>query len=190
MMVQVRVWDSGYTPSDVVTLNITVISINDELPILTGTSLSVTHTEGGEPTKLFENTAALSDDDNCPEHQRVAEMRLRIESFVAGEDVLLDGEGREIDFTSSEDGDFELGSSFGSGFGDWSTESQYTVLTCDQTFYPDCYTNILRSLQYNNTAEEPSTSNHTIILEVCELCPHHPLLLPFDNRWRTMGPTL
>ena len=165
---QVTVWDNAYISSDVLTLNISVVFIDDERPKLTSTDLTVTHTEGGGPSNILDITASLSDDDNCPEHQQVAEVRIRLDSFVPGEDVLLDGEGNYLG--NSEDGEFDLGSGFASGSGDWMTEflePHYIIsLTCNQSLYPECYSNILRSLQYNNTAEEPSASNRTIILEV------------------------
>ena len=186
-LVQVTVWDSGYNSSDVLNLNISVTSVNDERPRLASTALTVIHREGAGPTNLLGSTATLYDDDNCPEHRLVSEIRLRVASFIAGEDVLLDGEGREINLNTAQDGIFGFGSGFASGEGDWeSVGEQYVTFTCDQALYPECYNNLLRSLQYNNTAEEPSTSNHTITIEVCEpnsssTC----LTFVFISRWKT-----
>ena len=167
---QVNVWDSGYNSSNSLTLSITVISVNDEPPRLTNTAVRVTYKEGDGPINLLNSTATLTDDDNCLEHQLLSEIRVKVSSFTPGEDVLLDGEDQQIEFGSSRNGSFEFGSALGSGFGDWETgllESQIS-LTCDQTLFPDCYNRLLRGLQYNNTASEPSNNNHTIIIEVCE----------------------
>ncbi|CAI8050929.1 hypothetical protein GBAR_LOCUS27939 [Geodia barretti] len=168
---EVTVWDPGYNPGNNLTLHISVISVNDEHPRLDNTVPTVTYREGGGPVNLLSSTATLYDDDNCPEHQLVSEIRLRVASFVPSEDTLLDGEGREIAFGLN--GSFEFGSGVGSGFtsgfGDWETEPlqpHHVTLTCDQSSYPDCYNNLLRSLQYNNTADEPSSTNHTITIEV------------------------
>ena len=173
VFIQVTVWDPGYNPGNNLTLRISVISVNDERPRLDNTVPTVTYREGGGPVNLLSSTATLYDDDNCPEHQLVSEIRLRVASFVPSEATLLDGEGRELAFGLNGSVEFGsgVGSGFTSGFGDWETEPlqpHYVTLTCDQSSYPDCYNNLLRSLQYNNTADEPSSTNHTITIEVCK----------------------
>ena len=154
-------WDSGYNPSNNQTLYISVISINDEPPRLENTVFTVTYREEGGPINLLSPNSTLYDDDNCPEHRLVSEIRLGVGSFVSGEDILLDENGQEIDF-----GPFQNGS-----------EVYYVTLTCNQTSNPECYNDLLRGLQYNNTADEPSSTNHNITIMVCEL--HHNTLQAF-----------
>ena len=163
---QVTVWDSGHLPNNALTMNISIESLNDEPPRLTSDLIHY-HTEEGGPAPLLTATAALYDADNCPEHRLIAELRLELSGFVVGEDRLLDATDHDI--TTSQSGEFEFGSGssvFGSGFGEWMSESQNISLTCDQTVYPECYNSILRGLQYHNTAEEPTTSNRTITVQV------------------------
>ena len=161
-------WDSGYLASDVVTVNITVESVNDEPPRLASTRLTSLHTERGGPTPLLDSTATLYDDDNCPEHRLIAQVQLVLNGFVDSEDVLLDGAGQGITLHDSQF-DFGSGSAVGPGFGEWLTEPSqplYVTLTCDQTDSPDCYNSLLRALHYNNTADEPTASDRSIVLQV------------------------
>ena len=169
------VLDSGYLASDVLTLNVTIQSVNDEPPELIS-SLNHTYIEGGGPISLLDSTATLQDNDNCPEHRLISEIRVRLVNLVLGsEDILLDAVGQELEFDELQGGGFEFGSGseFGAGSGLWMGEissgedgSFVVRLTCNQTDNADCYNSLLRGLQYNNTADEPSLHNRYIILEV------------------------
>lgn len=152
------------------TLNITIESVNDESPTLTS-NLTHQYTEGGGPTPLLDSTATLQDSDNCPDHRLIKEIRLEPINLVESEDILLDGMGEQIDLFTSQNGDFELGSAFGSGV-QMNGESEIyrpITLTCNETAYPDCYSGILQGLRYNNTADEPSSHDRWINLEVYTL---------------------
>lgn len=145
--------------------------MNDEIPRLTSTNLTSYHREHEGPTALLDSTATLYDGDNCVEHQLIAEIRLIINDFVDGEDILLNGTEQEIILLDSQVG-FGSGSIFGSGSGELLAQSQYVTLTCDQTVSTECYDNLLRALHYNNTANEPTNSQHIITLEVSIISIH------------------
>lgn len=165
-------WDSGYLSSRILTLNISVISVDDETPRLVNTSFTTTFTEEGNATNLLNSTVTILDDDNCPEHQMVSQIRVRVTSFTTGEDFLLDGVGQEIYYneTWNQYGLFQFAPQLNaSGYGNWTAgllDALYINYTCDRVQYPGCYENFLRSIQYNNTANEPSVPYHNIHIEV------------------------
>ena len=155
---QVTVLDSGYRPSHIVTLSITIESVNDEPPRLMS-DLTLHYVEGSGPTALLSPTATLYDDDNCPEHRLVREIRLMLDDLVDGEDSFL------VQDIECDNGSI---SGFGSGLGEWISEvseSQYTF-SCDPSADTDWYNFFLRGLQYDNTADEPTPRDRTITLEV------------------------
>lgn len=131
-------------------------------------TLTHIYKEGSGSISLLDSTATLHDNDNCPEHRLVREIRLHPINLVEGEDILLGGIGGGSGLFPSQSGDFE----FGSGMGTWMNEILYPsengygpiILTCES---PDCYNSTLQSLHYDNTADEPSLHNRSIDLEVC-----------------------
>ena len=155
--------DPGYLPSSTLTLSITIESVNDEVPRLTS-DLTHFYVEGSGPIALLSPTATLYDDDNCPEHRLVSEIRLVLDDLLEGEDSLLVQE-IECDNGSLPGLGF---SGFGSGLGEWTTEVSGPLYTfsCDQGADTDWYNRFLRGLQYTNTADEPTPRNRTITLEV------------------------
>lgn len=153
------------------TLNLTIESVNDEPPTLTS-NLTHLYTEGGGPIALLDSTATLHDSDNCPDHRLIKEIRLEAINLVESEDILLDSMGQQIDIFTSQN-DFELGSTSGSWV-QMNRESEIyrpvITLTCNETATPDCYSGVLRGLWYNNTADEPSSHDRWINLEVHTHC--------------------
>lgn len=150
------------------TLNLTIESVNDEPPTLTS-NLTHLYTEGRGPIALLDSTATLHDIDNCPDHRLIKEIRLEPINLVESEDILLDRMGLQIDIFTSQNGDFELGSASGSGVQMNRESKMYRpviTLRCNETATPDCYIDILRGLQFNNTADEPSSHDRWINLEV------------------------
>ena len=144
-------------------MSITVESLNDEAPRLTS-DLTHLYMEGSGPTALLSPAATLYDDDNCPEHRLISEIRLVLDDLVEGEDSLL------VQEIECDNGSLSgLGSSgFGSGLGEWTTEVSESLYTfsCDQSANTDWYNRFLRGLQYANTADEPTPRDRTITLEV------------------------
>lgn len=169
ILLQASVLDSGYLSSSLLTLSLTVKSIDDEPPRLTS-STTHSHVEEGGPTALLDSNATLHDVDNCPEHRLIREIRLVPTDFVDGDDILLDVMGSEIEFSVLKNGDFESGSGYGSGVSDLLEGglSGYpsVTLTCNQTAHPDCYNSLLQGLLYNSTADEPALHDRHIDLEV------------------------
>ena len=160
------------------TLNLTIESVNDEPPTLTS-NLTHLYTEGGGTIALLDSTATLHDSDNCPDHHLIKEILLEPINLMENEDILLDSTGQQIDIYTSQNGDFELGSASGSGV-QMNRESEtyrpVITLTCNETATPACYNDILQGLQYNNTADEPSSHDRWINLEVHKLY----VLIPSD----------
>lgn len=106
--------------------------MNDEPPIITGTSSTRNFIEEGGPIELFDSTVTISDSDNLVEHSLIREIRVTLENPVVSEDLVIVN---------------------GSALANFST-----TFVCDQNIEGmGCYEEFLRSLQYNNTNIEPGS---------------------------------
>ena len=124
-----------------VTTSVTIQPIDDEPPEITNTSSVVVFTEEGGPISIVNESVTIADVDNCENHTIVAQLVVRLENPIEGEDqMIIDGE----------------------------VYGNYTVMfSCDAIVNSSCYEDFLRSIEYNNTNVEPDPQQRIISIEVC-----------------------
>lgn len=110
--------------------SVTIQSVNDEPPLIMNTSSTVSFVEEEGPIRIVNEGVMVVDYDNCPNHTTVQQLVVRLENPVLGEDVLIMG-GDIINYT--------------------------VAYSCDTGQDAYCYEDILRTIEYNNTNEEPES---------------------------------
>ena len=112
-------------------ISATIQSVNDEPPLIMNTSSTTSFVEERGPIRIVDEGVKIIDFDNCPNHKTVQQLVVRLENPVQGEDVLI--MGGEI-------------------------HENYTIkYSCDTEQDANCYKDILRTIEYNNTNEEPES---------------------------------
>ena len=124
--------------------SLTIQSVNDEPPLIVNTSSTVSFVEEGGPVRIVNEGVTVVDYDNCPNHTTVQQLVVRLENPILGEDVLIMG-GDIINYT--------------------------VTYSCDTEDNANCYEDILRTIEYNNTDEEPESysQERNISIEVCDM---------------------
>lgn len=120
--------------------SVRIQSVNDEPPLITNTSAVVQFHEEDGPVRIVDNSVSIVDRDNCENHTTVLKLIVRLENPVAREDVLIVGE--EV--------------------------YNYTVtFSCDpEVEGRQCYEDFLRSIEYNNTNQEPESYAQNRIISI------------------------
>ena len=119
----------------------TIISEDDEPPLITNTTAVQFYREEGGPVSIVDPSVTIVDNDNCPDHTIVQEVLVTLENPVDGEDqFIVDG-----------------------------VISNYSIAySCDVEVNATCFEDFLRTIYYNNTNMEPEsfTQNRTVTIEV------------------------
>ena len=119
--------------------NITIQSLNDEPPRITGTPAEQTYLENAGPINIVENSTLIVDADNLFEHRVIRVLWVTLDNPVPGEDLLIAGNDSDASALS---------------------------FSCDMQRDPACYDAYLGMVQYNNGADEPNSTNRIITIEV------------------------
>ena len=128
--------------SALVTTSVTIQPVNDEPPSITNTSSVIIFTEEGGPISIVDGGVTIIDMDNCENHTAVVQLVVRLENPVEGEDQLLIGGEVYENYTA--------------------------IFSCDmEVDGSSCYEDLLRSIGYSNTNEEPDPQQRIISIEVC-----------------------
>ena len=124
--------------------SVTIHPVNDEPPMITNTSSEMMFTEEGDPINIVDGGVTIVDNDNCLNHTTVAQLVVRLENPVDGEDQLIVGGQVYENFT--------------------------TTFSCDTGVNgSNCYEDFLRSIEYSNINLEPTsyTQERVVSIEVC-----------------------
>ena len=127
------------TTSAPVYTSVTIQPVNDEPPVITNTSLVIVFTEEGGPVSIVDTGVAIIDLDSCANHTTIIQLVVGLENPVGGDQLIVDGEIYE----------------------------NYTAMfSCDMEVNSSCYKDYLKSIEYNNTNEEPDPQQRIIFIEV------------------------
>lgn len=119
----------GSTPKFV---DVVIEPVNDESPIIADTSSTQVFIEQRGPIRLVDSSVTITDDDNCLNHTLIREVRVRLDNPLSSEDQFI------------------VNGSVLPGYVD--------IFSCDQQVDGmNCYTDYLRTLEYNNTNTEPGS---------------------------------
>ena len=147
--------NDGDTNSSAATSTITVAPANDA-PVISGAGGTLAFSEGDGPTVIDSSLTITDSDDSNIESASVTIS----DGFQSAEDVLAFSDANGIS-------------------GSWNSSTG--VLTLSGTATKAQYEAALESVTYNNSSDDPNTSNRTISWVVL---PHHHRMTPTSNRFR------